>query len=84
MLALPINSLFSEGSAALNWHRLTLIPTWKGDYVHYKMHEEVTSPFPNFNGATFSSHTLLGMWLVIHDATNLSGVSKSCPRQLWD
>ena len=32
--------------------RLTLIPAWISNYMHYKMWDEITYPFPNFNGAT--------------------------------
>ena len=43
-------------------------------YIHYKLYNEITHPFPNFNGATVEVlewisnfiHTLLGMWLLIH------------------
>ena len=33
-------------------HGLTLIPTWKRIYIHYKMWDEMTYPFPNINGCT--------------------------------
>ena len=29
-----------------------LIPVWICDYIHYKSWDEITYPFPNFNGAT--------------------------------
>ena len=29
-----------------------LIPAWIDNYVHYKMLDEITYPFPNFNGWT--------------------------------
>ena len=31
---------------------LTLIPAWISNSIHYKMWNEITFPFPNFNGAT--------------------------------
>ena len=31
---------------------LTLIPAWICNYIHYKMWDENTYPFPNFNGTT--------------------------------
>ena len=31
---------------------LTLIPTWLSNYIHYKVWDEITDPFLNFNGAT--------------------------------
>ena len=29
-----------------------LIPAWISDYIHYNVWEEITYPFPNFNGCT--------------------------------
>ena len=34
------------------WYGLTLIPAWISNYMNYKMWDEITYPFPNFNGAT--------------------------------
>ena len=31
-------------------YRIQSIP-WMGKYFHYKMKDEITYPFPNFNGA---------------------------------
>ena len=31
---------------------ITLIPAWISKYVHYNVWDEITYPFPNFNGAT--------------------------------
>ena len=36
----------------LNKHGLTLIPAWRSKYIHQKLWDEITYPFPNFNGAT--------------------------------
>ena len=35
-------------------HGLTFISAWMSNYIHYKMWDEITYPFPNFNGATFA------------------------------
>ena len=53
-------------------------------YIHYKMYDEITYPFPNFNGATVEVlewisnfiHTLLGMWLLIHAGITVKQISK--------
>ena len=41
------------------WHKLmfyqhgfTLIPPWIPNYIHYEVWNEITYPFPNFNGTT--------------------------------
>ena len=39
-------------------HGLTLIPAWISNYTHYNVWDEITYPFLNFNGA---SYTLLSM-----------------------
>ena len=48
---------------------LTLIPAWISNHMHYKVWDEITYPFLNFNGATMlkfrngqviSSHILPG------------------------
>ena len=33
-------------------HGLTLIPAWISNYIHYKMWDEITYPFLNFNRCT--------------------------------
>ena len=33
-------------------HSLTLIPSWTINDIHYKVWDEITYPFLNFNGAT--------------------------------
>ena len=33
-------------------HGLALILAWIRNYIHYKMWDEITYPFLNFNGAT--------------------------------
>ena len=42
--------LFS--GAPFTKHDLTSIPVWISDYIHHKVWDEITYPFPNFNGAT--------------------------------
>ena len=37
---------------------LTLIPAWISNYIHCKVWDEITYPFPNFNSATIE---ILGM-----------------------
>ena len=34
------------------WHGLSLIPAWICNYIHYKERDEITYPFPKFNGTT--------------------------------
>ena len=36
----------------LYWHGLTLIPAWISNYIHYKVWDEITDQFPNFNDYT--------------------------------
>ena len=33
-------------------HGLTLIPAWISNYIQYKLWDEITYPFLNFNGFT--------------------------------
>ena len=33
-------------------YRLTLIPAWISNYIYYKVRDDITYPFPNFNGRT--------------------------------
>ena len=33
-------------------HGLTIIPAWVNNYIHYKVWDELTYPFPNLNGTT--------------------------------
>ena len=39
-------------SSPFYWHGLTVIPAWISNYTHYKVLDEITCPFPNFNGVT--------------------------------
>ena len=54
-------------------HGSTLILAQIRNNIHYKVWDEITYPFTNFNGVTIEvcewiipSHTLLGMWLLTH------------------
>ena len=40
------------GSGPFYQHGLTLIPAWICNHIHYKVWDEITYPFLNFNGAT--------------------------------
>ena len=42
--------MFTSGLFYL--HGLTLIPAWISNYIHYKVWDEITYPFLNFNGCT--------------------------------
>ena len=44
------NSLNSRSPFYL--HGLTLIPSWKSNYIHYKVWDEIICLLPNFNGFT--------------------------------
>ena len=39
----------SAGTPLLTW--INFNPTWIGNYIHYTVWDEITYPFPNFNGA---------------------------------
>ena len=60
---------------------------WISNYIHHKVWDQSTFPFPNFNSATvevrewikISSHTLLGMSLLIHAVIKLIRVNKRSP-----
>ena len=56
----------------------TYIPAWITNCIHFEVWDQIFYTFPNFNGATIevgngsliSSHTLLGMWLIIYPWIN--------------
>ena len=50
------------------WHDLTYIPAWMNEYIHCRSWDEITHPFPNFNGCILNnvSHPFLSMCLRIH------------------
>ena len=62
-----------QGSILLTW--INFNPAWTSDYIHYKVWDEITDLFPNFNGeavevwewiSNFIPHISVGMWLFIH------------------
>ena len=50
-------------------HLGPLFKAWISNYIHYKVWAQIPDPYPNFNSAT---HTLLGMWVFIHAATEVN------------
>ena len=44
--------LLIPGATFTNKHGLTLIPAWICNNIHYKVWDEITYLFPNFNGVT--------------------------------
>ena len=44
-----------------HWNGITLIPAWISDYMHFKGWDEITNPFPNFNGCTIE----VWEWIII-------------------
>ena len=46
----PRKAIMPQGAPLLT--RLTLIPAWITNYIHYGMWDKITYPFPNFNTAT--------------------------------
>ena len=43
-------SEYQQAIWPFNWQGLTLIPAWIINNIHYKVRDEITCPFPNFNG----------------------------------
>ena len=41
-----------KNMGSFNKQGLTLISAWISKYINYKAWDEITNPFPNFNGAT--------------------------------
>ena len=50
LLSTHVEWIISSGP--FYWHGWTLTPAWIKYYIHYQMLDEITYPFPNFNGAT--------------------------------
>ena len=67
--------LTSSGSdhGPLYHHELTLTPAWLSNHANSKVWNEITYPFPNFNGV-ISSHTSYWMQLLMHDRIKVKPV----------
>ena len=50
MLLYPTCVTFNQGP--FNKYKLTINPAWIYNYMIYKVHYEITYPFPSFDGAT--------------------------------
>ena len=50
MLGLKLKYVSKRATEALD--ELTWIPAWIYNYIHYKVQDEITYPFLNFNGTT--------------------------------
>ena len=63
----------------------------KSNYIHCKVWDKITYPFPNFNvqplkfgnGSVISSHTLIGMWLLINAGITQRNVLKGVTGALF-
>ena len=65
--------LFMAGATFTIMDELNLIPAFISYDIHYKMWDEITHPFhPLKFGYVISSHTLLGMWLLIPDEIEIN------------
>ena len=63
------------------WRGLTSIPTWISNHMLRKLWDEITYPFPNFNGfSVISFHTLQCMWLLIHAGIKVNPCYPNWPR----
>ena len=55
IIVIIITSIYAQ-NIILKWpfyyHGLTLIPAWISNYTLYNVWDEITNPFPNYNGAT--------------------------------
>ena len=70
---------YYECRSPFYYHGLTLIPACICNHIHYKVWDEITYPFPvqplKFrNGWVISSHTLHGMWLLIHAGIKVNNI----------
>ena len=70
-------------------HWLTSTSAWISSYIHYTVWDEITYPFPNFNGwavgvwewiSNFITLNWACDWLLIHAGIILNHVSKRDPR----
>ena len=59
-MLIPIHTFSKQENAFKNVWKMSaifldlnlLIPAWKSNYNNYKVWDEITCPFPNFNGTT--------------------------------
>ena len=71
------------------WQTSTLISAWISNYIQYQVWDEVTYPFPNFNGEavevwewisnSIPHLDLLSKWLLIHAVIKVNPCSKWGP-----
>ena len=47
-----VSNASGDGLGPFYQHGLTLIPPWKNYNIHYKVLDEISYPFPKFNGTT--------------------------------
>ena len=69
------------------WHNIGLLfLTWINNYIHYKVWDEITYPFPNFNGAMFRSYNRDGVvWRSIgHLLRLLTWINNYIHHKVWD
>ena len=50
----PVTPFYQHGSI--------LIPAWIGNSIHYEVRDEITYPFPNFNGSIVHSLAKFNSW----------------------
>ena len=50
-------------SSPFYWHGLTVFPAWICNHVHYKVWDEITYPFLNFNGCTVEVCNRWNLWM---------------------
>ena len=56
------NSLsYSDAKSQTKW--IILIPAWISNYIHYKVWDEITYPFPNFNSCTIEVWEWIGNFI---------------------
>ena len=70
---------------------LALIPAWVNNYTHYTVWDEITYPFPNFNGSTIEVWEWISNFIlqsIVHVITylhliglKLIHISKRSPRR---
>ena len=70
-------SAWKTTSSPFYQHGLTLIPAWMNNYIHYKMWDEITYPFLNFNGCTVEVQEWLSNFI-----PHFTGLVITYPR--WD